>query len=61
MKNGRVDHVCLLDTLESKWMVNFKKGIISSIQSSVNDWSKETNVTEVNLYKNPSVSNGKVV
>ena len=46
MRKGRVEHVCLTDPSESKWSVNFKKGIISSLQASVTDWSKETNVTE---------------
>ena len=49
MRNGKIEHVCLLDASEPKWMVNFKKGIISSLQSSVTDWSKSTNVTEVKI------------
>ena len=49
MRNGKIEHVCLLDASEPKWMVNFKKGIISSLQSSVTDWSKSTNVTEVRI------------
>ena len=47
MVDGEVTQVCSLHSDESKWMVNFKKGIISSFQTSVADLSKGQNVTEV--------------
>ena len=45
-QNGVVDHLCP-ESSESAWALNFKKGILSSFQNSMDDFTQAQNLTEV--------------
>ena len=46
--NGRVKDVCL-SSKDELWVVNVKKGIMSSFQHSVSEFGKSLNVTETDV------------
>ena len=48
-QDGVVDHICS-GSVEDAAVMNFKKGILSSFQNSMDDFSKTQNVTEVKSF-----------
>ena len=47
-QDGVIENICS-STSEPAWVLNFKKGILSNFQNSMDDFTKAQNVTEVGV------------
>ena len=47
--DGRIDNVCP-NSQEDTWVLNIKRGILSSLQNTMTDFNKDIKVTEVRVF-----------